>query len=244
MGNVLKIENNTNWLHIDNHIKFKSKESILTFMINENKISIDSYHLICNLEETKEYVIKKLINLISGKEIFILKHDILFLYLYQNNCVNMKVMKEYVENSINSSLFYNPTDEYWIIDFHYMFYFDILDEFNKFRKFMSKQKSRPYDDQRHISIDKFLCIIDIIKDISFSSTLNDIEIKEIFPIIKDFLSANSIFVRFLTERYNLLFFKIMKYLAISNKQKFENICKALVEKLWYTNTFNILKEKL
>lgn len=244
MGNVLKIQNNTNWLPIHNHIKFKSKESILTFMINENKISIDSYHLICNLEETKEYVIKKLINLISGKEIFILTYDTLFLYLYQNDCINMKLMKEYVENSISSSLFYNPTDEYWITDFYYMFYFDKLDEFNIFRTFMSKQKSRPYDDQRHVTIDKFLCITDIIKDISFSSTLNDIEIKEIFPIIKDCFSGNSIFIRIVTERYNLLFFKIMKYLSIASKQKFENICKVLVEKLWYTVTFNIVKENL
>lgn len=240
MGSIFTILSNDK--QNDNHREIQNiKEEYMNSIINQNMIESINHITIPNLEDSRIYCLKKIINILTDKDIYHVKENVLFLYFYRNESISEEIILQYIQHSAEGTSFYKEIDNNWLLDFLYLFYFNETNMLDTFREESNKNKAKPYSNNRSITTVKY-CIY-INEMMSYMIGLKKCSFDEyiIFKNISLLLLPKSNIMKILSERYPLLFFKILKYKFENEKKQYEHIVLYFIESLWYTSSYQIFK---
>lgn len=235
----LSLSEESNFDDLSNHHD-NLKEKSLAYMLKYNKVPIDNWNISPTLENSKIFALRFSINHLTGIEIFKLKNDKVFLYLYSNSIIDDDLLLTYTQNSIKGTFFSNIIDDNWIVDFYYLFIYGGLDGIDYFREVSDKNKQK-YDTTRDINILKTINDISMVVDFVDKTGNLPSEWNESFKLFIDSIDMKESFIRKIAERYPLLLFSMLKYTSKSSIYKFNILVDLLYQSLWYTCSYQIIK---
>lgn len=219
--------------------------------LNSNNILIEKYYLMflkqnqitmfIDYNSVRLYTLKKLFNILTNETIFQLNNDIFLTYIINNkDVIDKKIIFQYMQNTISKSAFFSKiTDENWLADFYYIFYFDSLNNLDNHRITMNSFK-KPYDNMKTVNINYCYYLKNKFNAYLETVDITEDEILNIFQKIPFNTLNNNVLLIKLAERYPYLFFKVVKYISISHRIFIDSICSFLIDKLWYTPSYKII----